>query len=296
MSYSLIGPAPSVVSAAVQSNNNLGMMGEKCEKFKKGGEGLFNGTTSEWRQCERWQDSLSGSDDTLGCNEKMFYQKTDSQDNSAKIDEWYTNAERYKDCYTKAKAALNILSSNKCKNLIQNSANWKECTKIQLRLYIALGCTDKMYVENNEGKHNIPANRLNDCKNRLKAAGQVKILNADGSRAPAPYKENDENKGDNTEGGGAEAAGLQDTKDQVDCEFAFNSPPSWFICPLIDLGVNMTDTVFQNIIRPMLENVPVTSDPKQGVYIAWQQFRIIANVLLVGSLLVIVYSQARGGK
>jgi hypothetical protein len=82
----------------------------------------------------------------------------------------------------------------------------------------------------------------------------------------------------------------------VDCDATFSSPLSWIACPIIDIGVSMTDTVFQNIIQPMLENVPVTANPENGVYIAWQQFRLIANVLLVGSLLVIVYSQARGGK
>jgi hypothetical protein len=92
-----------------------------------------------------------------------------------------------------------------------------------------------------------------------------------------------------------ESGGDQSDKN-VDCDATFSSSLSWIACPIIDIGVDMTDTVFENIIKPMLENVPVTADPENGVYIAWQQFRLIANVLLVGSLLVIVYSQARGGK
>lgn len=285
---------PQTVYAA-RGDNALKLMGERCEKFKKD-ENFLGSTSDKWQECNGYQNAMEGNDDTLQCSDRMFYQKTDSQDTSAKIDEWYTNAQRYADCYNKAKSKLNQLASNKCKNLIRNSPNWKDCANIQLRLDLALGCAEGMFEENSNGKWNIPASRLNDCKNKLKAAGQVRILNADGSRAPAPYKANDENQGDGTAAGGADALSQEDGNDEVDCDLQFSSPPSWFICPLIDLGVNMTDTVFQNIIKPMLENVPVSADPEKGVYIAWQQFRLIANVLLVGSLLVIVYSQARGGK
>jgi len=89
----------------------------------------------------------------------------------------------------------------------------------------------------------------------------------------------------------------EDTSEETaDCDMTFNSPLSWIACPIIDMGVDMTDGVFRNIIQPMLESVPITANPEEGTYKAWQQFRLIANVLLVGSLLMIVYSQAKGPK
>jgi hypothetical protein len=86
------------------------------------------------------------------------------------------------------------------------------------------------------------------------------------------------------------------SKDTVDCDTKLSSVLSWIACPLIDMGVSFTDFVFKDFVRPMLENVPISTDPSDGSYKAWQQFRLIANVLLVGSLLAIVYSQAKGGK
>lgn len=84
-------------------------------------------------------------------------------------------------------------------------------------------------------------------------------------------------------------------KDQADCD-ATDAILSWIICPIVDLGVKFTDFVFEDIVRPLLESVPVSTDPDHGSYKAWSTFRVLANILLVGSLLAIVYSQARGGK
>ncbi len=100
-------------------------------------------------------------------------------------------------------------------------------------------------------------------------------------------------------GGAGAAVGIKNQNDkpddQVDCDTKLSSVLSWIACPLIDMGVMMTDKVFANFIQPMLENVPVSTNPEDGSFKAWQQFRIIANVLLVGTLLAIVYSQAKGG-
>jgi hypothetical protein len=91
-------------------------------------------------------------------------------------------------------------------------------------------------------------------------------------------------------------AAAKEENDQADCDMQLSSILSWIACPVIDMGVNFTDWVFEGFVQPMLENVPVSTDPKHGTYQAWSQFRLIANLLLVGSLLMIVYSQAKGGK
>lgn len=95
------------------------------------------------------------------------------------------------------------------------------------------------------------------------------------------------------EAGKVEAAGK--TGEELDCDTKLESVLSWIACPLIDMGVYFTDFVFRDFVQPMLENVPVSTDPNDGSYKAWQQFRLLANIMIIGSLMVIVYSQAKGG-
>lgn len=87
-----------------------------------------------------------------------------------------------------------------------------------------------------------------------------------------------------------------DEETQANCDVKASSPLSWIICPVIDLGANMTDFVFKQIVSPLLRDVPVSTDSKDPSYLTWQQFRLIGNILLVGALLAIVYSQAKGSK
>lgn len=70
---------------------------------------------------------------------------------------------------------------------------------------------------------------------------------------------------------------------------------SWIICPVIELGIGMTDFVFKDIIRPLLEDIPITTDPADGSYKAWQQFRVLGNIVLVGAMIAVVYAQVKGG-
>lgn len=81
---------------------------------------------------------------------------------------------------------------------------------------------------------------------------------------------------------------------EVDCNTEGVSL-GWIICPFVEFGADFTDSVFENIIAPMLESTPVSGDTEDPFYKAWQGFRFLANVLLIGSLLAIVYAQAKGG-
>jgi hypothetical protein len=152
---------------------------------------------------------------------------------------------------------------------------------------VKIGDKNYIYKDGKDPNTNIPVG-YDFSRNGMSCKDLVSIVDRNnGFEKFADAKSGDAATGEG-EGGGGDG--------KPDCDTSWDSPPSWIMCPLIDLGVDMTDNVFQSIIVPMLENVPVTANPKEGVYIAWQQFRLIANVLLVGSLLIIVYSQARGGK
>ncbi|MGI9027275.1 MAG: hypothetical protein ACR2FM_00290 [Candidatus Saccharimonadales bacterium] len=97
-------------------------------------------------------------------------------------------------------------------------------------------------------------------------------------------------------GAGGGAAGCSGGTCAKDCDSSEGVPLSWIVCPLVDMGAKFSDFAFTKIIQPLLADVPVSTNPKDPSYKAWTSFRILANVMLVGTLLVVVYSQAKGGK
>lgn len=82
----------------------------------------------------------------------------------------------------------------------------------------------------------------------------------------------------------------------ADCDTKLLNPLSWIICPVIDIGANGSDYIFQNIVEPLLSDIPLSTDPNNDFFKAWQGFRFIANIILVSGMLGIVYSMARGDK
>lgn len=89
-----------------------------------------------------------------------------------------------------------------------------------------------------------------------------------------------------------DAAGTND--DNPECDTELTNPLSWVLCPVIELGANLTDYVFSNIVKPLLEEVPISTNPNDPGYKAWSQFRLIGNIVLVGTMLAVVYAQVRG--
>ncbi len=84
-------------------------------------------------------------------------------------------------------------------------------------------------------------------------------------------------------------------KETADCESATSSGMSWILCLLIEGASEANDTIF-SMIQPLLKNVPVGNSPEDSGYIAWQSFRVLGNVFLVGCLLAIVFAQVRTPK
>ncbi len=108
---------------------------------------------------------------------------------------------------------------------------------------------------------------------------------------PALTKDNQKDfvpKGTNPDVGGV---ANNETAD-LDCEGSFGF--GWILCPVYELGANTTSTAFNDIIKPMLEDVPVNTKQNSGFYKAWNNFRVLANVVLVGAMLVLVYGMSRG--
>lgn len=91
--------------------------------------------------------------------------------------------------------------------------------------------------------------------------------------------------------GGADAAGDDETQSCSGEGLSLG----WVLCPVVEVVSNFGQTVFQDYIQPMMEQNALSLKPDDPFYKSWQGFRFLGNVLLIGSLLAIVYSQTRGG-
>ncbi|HEX5797550.1 MAG TPA: hypothetical protein VFX86_04125, partial [Candidatus Saccharimonadales bacterium] len=69
----------------------------------------------------------------------------------------------------------------------------------------------------------------------------------------------------------------------------------WVICGLTELVSGFGQIVFKDYIQPLMEDNPISLETDDPFYKSWQGFRFLGNIMLIGSMLAIVYSQARGG-
>lgn len=84
--------------------------------------------------------------------------------------------------------------------------------------------------------------------------------------------------------------------DNISCETTDSGPLGWILCPVIELAASFTEFVFEKFVQPFLEDVPVTTDETDGSYQAWKSFRLIGNIVLVGTMIAVVYAQVRGDR
>lgn len=92
--------------------------------------------------------------------------------------------------------------------------------------------------------------------------------------------------------------GGNEDENLADCDAKLSSVLSWILCPVIDMAAGTSDFVYEQIIQPLLNDSPVSTKAEgkgSGPYQAWQGFRFLANIILVGSMIVLVYGVARGG-
>ena len=77
------------------------------------------------------------------------------------------------------------------------------------------------------------------------------------------------------------------------CETA-GSKLGWILCPLISGLQQFLETIYENIITPMLQINVSAFDTNNGVFGAWQIFQNMANVIFVIILLITIISQITG--
>jgi len=79
------------------------------------------------------------------------------------------------------------------------------------------------------------------------------------------------------------------------------SPFSWVFCGLITDLSSTIDSLYKDIIQPLLVVNPINltdknpNDPNDHTYEIWSNFRVYGDIFLVIALLVIVYSESIGG-
>lgn len=286
-----VGPsaAPPSVNTG-EGNNLLLLIGENCHDIPDEDINKPLHMGSSIISCPGMEDIMS---DMLGCT-GLYYTHDfhpDSKDNGVKETKWYTKEGAYKDCYNRANAQFNKIKTD-CKNINRDagSSSWDTCETLQNQLHTAIGCSDTMYEDHGEYWGPNPAD-LSACKDQLTRISHVQIVTFNNGKfgksgheiGDPSVKADDGSSQDSGEG-------------SPDCSADINSPLSWIICPLVDMSSAATDFFFQSLVKPLLDEVPVTTKRNDPGYKAWQGFRLIANIILVGAMLLLVYGTAtRGG-
>jgi hypothetical protein len=81
--------------------------------------------------------------------------------------------------------------------------------------------------------------------------------------------------------------------DQPNCQNT-GSPLGVVICPFIEGVAGASDWIYSTFIEALLTNVPIGNSPSDPAFTAWQSFRILGNIILVGALLAMVFAQSFG--
>lgn len=86
-----------------------------------------------------------------------------------------------------------------------------------------------------------------------------------------------------------------------DCEsggFSLN----WALCPIFDAVAGMADWLFSQVVEPLLQTAPISTNPTDCnngsgdcSYQIWSSFRIYGDIFLIIGLLVVVFGQSIGG-
>ncbi len=253
-------------SAAVDAQ---GIFGDKStNSMWKVGKYCYDMGNVNYR-CEYYESQFRSE---LGCGGLFFSEKA----------KWNVKPGAFADCFNKANVKLNAIKE-KCDPVSKDDPQTETCMDVyQDPLKTVFGCDNLFQEINNGTAWKIKPNAFSACEDRAKAVKSLKLLDSKGKPLAKTVGETEPTS---TDGAGSAS--------EVDC--SGGGALGWIICPIAELGQNIAKDIFSGVIEPMMKKVPVSTDPGDGSFRAWQGFRMIANILLVGALLVMVYAQATGG-
>jgi hypothetical protein len=79
------------------------------------------------------------------------------------------------------------------------------------------------------------------------------------------------------------------------CESGDGISLAWLMCPLINGLADTVDSLFNNVIQPLLIMQPIDTSSSSPIFKGWSNFRIYGNIFLIIALLVVVFGQSVGG-
>lgn len=283
----IVTPKQASAADAKYGNNRLYLVGKNCHDLNNINY-IFTNNQAGGEGCTEWEERL---DNELGCSGKMFYQH-EADDGDKK---WYTKQAEFKECYNRAAAQINLIEE-KCKKVKNDTDLWNDkCEANQDHLYEALGCNKNAFTSFNDNGDKywkpIPG-AIQDCKNRLNAVASLKLIKIGTDGKPV---ESDKPIGDASVASSSSDPGEDASKQEPSCDASLANPLSWVLCPIMEIGAKMTDGIFQYLVKPLLQDSPVGIDSSNDFYKVWQSFRVIANILLIGVLLILVLAQLTEG-
>jgi len=267
--------------------------------------------TDQWKTCEGYQLQLNK---IAACTDKMFENTGNTRvvgsgHGEREVELWSFKKAEADRCQTlinqnntTTRRATFYLSGirRECKNMErdrvrnEDSDRWKKCEQYQFYL-TAIGCSGSMFAKtgskttgSGHGEHEVElwsfkkaqADQCQKTISNIKKNPSTKA--GDGLKAQREREEQ------------AAAAKGQGTE-EIQCE-ASAFTIAWVMCAAVEFGANFVNWFFKEFLTPLLENIPVSTDPRTGSFNAWQAFRVIANILLIASMFAVVYAQARGEK
>lgn len=273
-------------------NNALLLIGEKCHDLNDinydfniadplGGERCSaNDLGSSLAQS--WEETVNSK---LGCD-VGFYQ--DELTDGTKL--WYTQGDAYTTCVKNAQAQLNLIKEQ-CDGVQKDTEKGDRCAGNDLNLNYALGC-DIGLVKTSGSVYRLDNQKISSCQSQIGKAAATRlyhVVEGESVQKAEPAVDTTSLSSVGTGEGG-------ESTDDANCEGG--GALGWIICPISELIANFATDMFEDVIAPMLENVPINTQrngPESGGFQAWQGMRVIANALLIVSLLAVVYAQAKGG-
>ena len=131
------------------------------------------------------------------------------------------------------------------------------------------------------------------CAAHLGTSGKYTLYPLDENDAVEKYDDVVGNGGSNDggdDGGGIIAEALDTCENQGGVKSL-----GWIICPILKILSDASDNIYEEIVEPSLRVDPkLFSDGNQGVKMAWETFRNIANIIFVILLLLVIFSQLTG--
>ncbi len=258
LSLSFLVPPAAVNAGSPKLQSILDALTSECKEM--------NRNSGTWKKCEGYQGQLNTY---ANCTDKMFAEGSNKKWNAKKtgIDDCQTKINNNTEVARRAQAHLDKITVN-CNEV--KGIEFKICESLQNYLS-PLGCSSTMFEEVGGGKWSFKQADVDSCQKTI-----------DSIKTSQPTKS----------GEGASATANDPSTKEDPCR-ATGTPLTWIICPMLELGMNMTDFVFKDLVQPLLSDVPVSTNSNDDSYKAWKQFRILGNIILIGTLLAVVYAQAR---